>query len=109
MNNYKFTTCPKAMNLVPSIERKIVCKWFKSFIRPASLPYILFYLLVQVIFLNSSFAQLQTASYSDVTPEQQNNVIATLKKSSRTFQLIENKGQEGLPENVVAYFSTSSQ
>ena len=45
----------------------------------------------------------------EVSPEIKKQVLATLKESSQKFQLIENKGQWGLPSNVIAYFSTSSQ
>lgn len=85
------------------------CKWFKSTIQPLKLLKVFSCIVLQVLFFNTSFAQFSNASYNIISPEQEQNVIATLKKSSRTFQLVENKGQEGLPDNVVAYFSTFSQ
>ena len=38
--------------------------------------------------------------------ELESRVKSTLRESSRTLQLIENNGQEGLPETVIAYFSS---
>lgn len=49
------------------------------------------------------------AGLNTVSPELKEQVLATMKESSQKFQLIENKGQMGLPEKVIAYFSTSSQ
>src|SRR5690348_59012 len=52
-------------------------------------------------FSNNSKAQL--------SPLLENTVRNTLKKSSLKLQLIENDGQMGLSENVVAYFSSGDQ
>lgn len=46
--------------------------------------------------------------------KQRNSTLAetvrnTLKKNSGTLQLVENNGQEGLPKNVVAYFTAAYQ
>jgi hypothetical protein len=46
---------------------------------------------------------------SSVSPETQARVIQTLKESSCSFQLIENRGQDNLPKDIVAYFNTSQQ
>ncbi len=41
-----------------------------------------------------------------IKQELESRVRTTLKESSRTLQLIENRGQGGLPETVIAYFSS---
>ncbi len=44
-----------------------------------------------------------------VSPDLEKTVRSTLKKSSLSLQLTENNGQLGLPDNVVAYFSSGNQ
>src|ERR1700730_4950916 len=50
-----------------------------------------------------------TLSGEQLTPGLEKTVRNTLKQSSLKLQLIENNGQLGLPENVVAYFSSGNQ
>jgi len=58
----------------------------------------------------SSYAQgYSVKKFNAVSPEVKENVLATLRKSSRKFQLVSNDGQMGLPNNVIAYFSTGTQ
>jgi len=52
---------------------------------------------------------IQALTNQQVSPELEKNVRNTLKQSSLKLQLIENNGQMGLPESVVAYFSSGSQ
>jgi hypothetical protein len=92
-----------------AVSIQVHCKWSQSTIRPTRLLRVFACIILQILFFNTSFAQIRTASYNYISPEQERNVIETLKKSSRAFQLVENKGQEGLPGDVVAYFSTISQ
>lgn len=57
-----------------------------------------------------SFAQDNSLKgFNTVSPDVKENVMSTLRKSSKKFQLISNDGQMGLPRNVIAYFSTGSQ
>jgi hypothetical protein len=51
----------------------------------------------------------KAATSQQVTPELEKTVRNTLRQSSLKLQLIENNGQLGLPESVVAYFSSSNQ
>ena len=55
----------------------------------------------------SSLAALAQGPYTNTSLE--DRVRHTLRQSSKRFQLIENKGQEGLPQEVVAYFTTGTQ
>jgi len=56
-------------------------------------------------FVNGS----QSISSQQLTPGLEKAVRNTLKQSSLKLHLIENNGQLGLPENVVAYFSSGNQ
>src|ERR1051326_9351278 len=56
-------------------------------------------------FVNNS----QAINGQQLMPDLENAVRNTLKQSSLKLQLIENNGQLGLPENVVAYFSSGNQ
>lgn len=57
------------------------------------------------------FLLLQYGHAQEIHPRTslENQVRQTLRESSRRFQLIENKGQEGLPQDVIAYFNTGTQ
>ena len=71
-----------------------------------------FLLLVCLPFVSKgqSFVNNDKAATSQqVTPELEKTVRNTLRQSSLKLQLIENNGQLGLPESVVAYFSSSNQ
>ena len=59
--------------------------------------------------LNGQNLHLSGKVGSAVSPEMEKNLRNTLKKNSLQFQLVENKGQGGLPTSVVAYFSTRNQ
>lgn len=50
-----------------------------------------------------------TPGDQQLSPELEKTVRNTLKQSSLKLQLIENNGQLGLPEKVVAYFSSGNQ
>ena len=51
----------------------------------------------------------KTVASQQLPPELEKTVRNTLKQSSLKLQLIENNGQLGLPESVVAYFSSGNQ
>ncbi|MBK5271806.1 MAG: SBBP repeat-containing protein, partial [Bacteroidia bacterium] len=61
------------------------------------------------LFFFSSSQDISSYDLNAVTPEVKENVLTTLRKSSRKFQLISNDGQMGLPHNVIAYFSNETQ
>ncbi len=96
------------MNFQP-VYGRIVYNRFQTFPRPVYLRIVFSSIIILILFSNSCFAQFKTTASNIITPELERNVMTTLKKSNSTFQLIENKGQLGLPKNVIAYFSTSSQ
>src|SRR5436853_1083347 len=56
-------------------------------------------------FVNSN----QAISNQQLTPGLEKTVRNTLRQSRLKLQLIENNGQMGLPESVVAYFSSGNQ
>jgi Secretion system C-terminal sorting domain len=67
------------------------------------------FLLRPAVSFGQQSAQPAVPDESAVSPEIQTKVMQTLKKSSHSFQLIENRGQENLPKNIVAYFNTNQQ
>ncbi len=75
-----------------------------------------FYLLLFLTFfsLPVSYAQIlpvsKTKNQSSVlSAEVETAVRKTLKQNSSKIQFVENKGQEGIPQNVIAYFSSPLQ
>ncbi len=50
-----------------------------------------------------------SGSTSALNAELENKVRNTLKKNSQKLQLVENNGQSGLPENVIAYFTSYNE
>jgi hypothetical protein len=67
------------------------------------------FLLLPVLSFSQQIAGPDFSNESTVSAETQARVMKTLKQSSQTFQLIENRGQSDLPENVVAYFNSQTQ
>jgi hypothetical protein len=86
--------------------------WFGSF-KKVSFTFVKFFLLIICLpflskgqsFVNNS----QAMTNQSLPPELEKTVRNTLKQSSLKLQLIENNGQMGLPESVVAYFSSGNQ
>ena len=70
-----------------------------------------FYMLIlkATVSFSQSYPSSDFTDKPAVSPETQARVMQTLKQSSQTFQLIENRGQADLPGNVVAYFSSPAQ
>jgi len=81
--------------------------------KKVSFTFVKFFLLVTFLPLAStgqSFVNTsQTSGNQQMTPGLEGTVRNTLKQSSLKLQLIENNGQLGLPQSVVAYFSSGMQ
>src|SRR5215470_11898114 len=80
--------------------------------KKVSFTFVKFFLLITFLPFFSkgqSLAPGQGITGAQLTPELEKTVRNTLKQSSLKLQLIENNGQLGLPQNVVAYFSSGSQ
>ncbi len=64
-------------------------------------------------FFNTSFSQTPSANnsktFNSVDPVLERSVRNTLKQSSLKLQLIENNGQDNLPVDVIAYFSSANE
>lgn len=68
------------------------------------------FLYLLVLFPLLSFCQLpSTSGLDNLSSGLQEQVLSTLRESSKTFQLVSNNGQLGLPAKVIAYFTTGSQ
>jgi hypothetical protein len=70
---------------------------------------VLFQFLPIVSHSQQSLPHEARSSFSKLSPELEKNLRNTLKQNSLKFQLVENKGQSGLPQNVAAYFSTKNE
>ena len=86
--------------------------WSRS-LEKFSFTFVKFFLLIICTpFVSRSQSLLspgQGLSGQQLAPELEKIVRNTLKQSCLKLQLIENNGQLGLPENVVAYFSSGNQ
>src|SRR5689334_3272796 len=85
--------------------------WLRSF-KKVSFTVVKFFLLASCLPLVSKCQLIpdnKEIASSQITPELEKVVRNTLKQSSLKLQLIENNGQLGLPESVVAYFSSGNQ
>ena len=65
--------------------------------------------IVFLFFINASYSpaqQLPGSSTRNNNPDLEKMVRSTLRNSSRSLQLIENNGQQGLSKDVIAYFTS---
>jgi hypothetical protein len=102
---FRFFTASISLHLSFKRRSFSFAKSFLLYILPGSS--LLFFPFVS---RSQSFADNNTTlSDKQITPALEKTVRNTLKQSSLKLQLIENNGQLGLPENVVAYFSSGNQ
>lgn len=75
----------------------------------ARLAFIFIYLVVNLTIQAQQITNTNPASTDFITNKIQQTVQNTLRESARKFEIIENNGQQNLPEQVLGYFSTGSQ
>src|SRR6185436_7056738 len=70
-----------------------------------------FFFSIVILFmqLNANTQVKNVSSSFLITPELEKQVYASLRKTNLQFQIVENKGQGGLPADVVAYISSGKQ